>query len=281
MSTEQKGKHQLQIKDIYNISGIATGWNKFDEITSSLQKKDLIIVASRPSMGKTAFALSLSMRTSMLSNCPVLYFSLELTKEQIIKRILSIYSNVHLKKIINREANNEEYEQLQRSTKIINETSFFIDDSPEVTVEEIRSRAINLVADKQISIIMIDYIQLIRGSKKIKHESRESEIAYISMSLKALAKELNLPIVILSQLHRKVEEKNNKRPVLSDFRESGIEQEADLIIFLYREKYYSKESDNSNIEKAEIIIGKNRNGPTGTIYLAYHNKCCLFKNSQY
>ncbi len=249
------------------VVGIPTGFEDLDKMTSGLQRGDLIIVAARPSMGKTAFAINLAYNIVIKSKQPVIFFSIEMSKEQIAQRFLSLESSVPLAKIRNATLTIQDMDRLAEAISILSEQPLFIDDSPNLTTIDIRIKSRKLkVEKKQLGAIFIDYLQLIKGEDR--YESRVQELSEISRSLKALAKELNVPVVALSQLSREVEKRTDKRPLLSDLRESGaIEQEADLVMFLYRDDYYNKDSKKANL--TEVIIAKQRNGPTGSIILYF------------
>lgn len=259
------------------VIGVPTGYTELDKMTSGLQPSDLIVVAGRPSMGKTAFCMNIAQHVSMLKDdpVPVGIFSMEMSKEQLVTRLLSAESEIDHSKLRTGGLSHGEWRSLSEAASKLIEASIFIDDSPSMGVLELRARARRLKKEHGLGIIMIDYLQLMKG--RTNSERREQEISEISRSLKALAKELNIPVVAISQLNRMVEQRDNKRPRLSDLRESGaIEQDADVILFIYRDEVYNKNSDNKGI--AEIIIGKQRNGPTGTVELAFLDRCTSFKN---
>lgn len=249
------------------VVGIPTGFEELDKMTSGLQKGDLVIIAARPSMGKTAFAINLAYNIVVKSKLPIIFFSIEMPKEQIAQRFLSLESSVPLAKIRNATLTIQDMDRIAEAISILSEQPIFIDDSPVISTIDIRIKSRKVkVEKKQLGAIFIDYIQLIKGEEK--SESRVQELSEISRSLKALAKELNVPVIALSQLSREVEKRQDKRPLLSDLRESGaIEQEADLVMFLYREDYYNKDSKKANL--TEVIIAKQRNGPTGSISLYF------------
>lgn len=249
------------------VVGLPTGFEELDKLTSGLQRGDLVIIAARPSMGKTAFAINLAYNIVIKSKQPVAFFSIEMPKEQIAQRFLSLESNVPLAKIRNATLSIQDMDRIAEAISILSELPIFIDDSPVITTMDIRVKSRKIkVERKQIGAIFIDYMQLIKGEDK--HESRVQELSEISRSLKALAKELNVPVVALSQLSREVEKRADRRPLLSDLRESGaIEQEADLVMFLYRDEYYNKDTKKANL--TEVIIAKQRNGPTGSVTLYF------------
>lgn len=259
------------------VTGIATHYFKFDEMTSGLQNSDLIIVAGRPSMGKTAFALNIALRAAVRSVVPTAIFSLEMSMEQLMTRLLACQGMVELSRLRSGFIDDTDWVKLQEAADVLTKAPIFIDDTPALSTLELRARCRRLKAEHKLGLVVIDYLQLMRSSRDI--DSREQEISDISRNLKALAKELELPVIALSQLNRKVEERTNKRPMLSDLRESGaIEQDADVIIFLYRDEFYNKKDDNPKAGMAEIIIGKQRNGPVGEVELAFLKKYTAFEN---
>ena len=265
-------------KDSY-ITGIPTGFIDFDRLTSGFQPSDLIIIAGRPSMGKTAFALNIAANAASKHKIPVGIFSLEMSKEQLTTRMLCAEAKVDSQKLRSGFLAEHDWQLLIEAASVLSEAPIFIDDTPAISVLELRAKARRLKSEHNISLIIIDYLQLMKG--KGGNERREQEISEISRSLKALAKELNIPVVALSQLNRKVEDRENKRPRLADLRESGaIEQDADLIAFLYRDEVYNQREDNPNRGMAEVIIGKHRNGPVGKIKLAFLEKYTSFENLQ-
>ena len=257
------------------ITGVPTGFDKIDDITSGLQNSDLIIIAGRPSMGKTAFALNIAQYTAIRLQIPVAIFSLEMAKEQLALRMLASEAKVDSQRLRKGFLGEMDWPKLTTAAGNLSEAPIFIDDTPAITVLEMKAKARRLKAETGLGLIILDYLQLMRsGGYK---ESREQEISEISRSLKALAKELRVPVIALSQLNRKVEDRTNRRPQMADLRESGaIEQDADLIAFIYRDEVYNKESNEKGI--AEIIIGKQRNGPIGTIKLAFLEKYTSFEN---
>ena len=259
------------------ITGVPTGFSKLDELTSGLQSSDLIIVAGRPSMGKTAFALNIAQFASIEAKIPAAIFSLEMAKEQLALRMLCSEAKVDAHRLRGGFLSESDWPKLTRAAGRLSEALLFIDDSPAMTALEMRAKARRLKAEHQLGLIIVDYLQLMRGRSD--SESREKEISDISRSLKSLAKEISVPVIALSQLNRRVEERADKRPQLADLRESGaIEQDADVIIFLYRDEIYNKSEDNRNKGKAEIIIGKQRNGPTDKFDLAFLDKYTCFEN---
>ena len=243
------------------ITGVATGFTKLDEMTSGLQKSDLIIVAGRPSMGKTAFALNIAQFCSVEEGVPVAVFSLEMAKEQLAMRMLSSEARVDSQKIRKGFLGETDWPKLTTAAGRLSEAQIFIDDTPSISVLEMKAKSRRLKAEHGLGLIVLDYLQLMKGSAYA--DTREQEISEISRSLKALAKELSVPVVALSQLNRKVEDRTSRRPQMADLRESGaIEQDADVILFLYRDEVYNKSEDNPEKGFAEIIIGKQRNGPS-------------------
>jgi replicative DNA helicase len=259
------------------ITGVPTGFDKLDEITSGLQRSDLIIIAGRPSMGKTAFALNIAQNAALNSGVSVAIFSLEMSKEQLVFRMLSSEAKVDSQRLRKGFLGETDWQKLVKSCGDLSEASIYIDDSPAITVLEMKAKARRLKAETGLGLVILDYLQLMRGSAY--KESREQEISEISRSLKALAKELSVPVIALSQLNRKVEDRTNRRPQMADLRESGaIEQDADVIAFIYRDEVYNKADDNPEKGIAEIIIGKQRNGPTGTVKLAFLEKYTSFEN---
>ncbi|CAL4323915.1 replicative DNA helicase [Buchnera aphidicola] len=259
------------------IVGIDTGYKDLNKKTYGLQPSELIIIASRPSMGKTTFAMNLCENASMIHKKPVLIFSLEMPSDQIIMRMLSSLSRVHQKKIRTGQLNNEEWSRISGTINILlKKKNIYIDDSSQITPNEIRFRSKKIYNKYNgLSLIMVDYLQLMNTSSL--SENRNLEIAEISKNLKSLAKELHVPIIALSQLNRSLEQRSDKRPINSDLRESGaIEQDADLILFIYRDEIYNNKTENQGI--AEIIIGKQRNGPIGTIKLTFNGSFSRFDN---
>lgn len=248
------------------LSGLPSGYPDLDRMTSGFQKSDLIIVAARPSVGKTAFALNIAQNVAARSGEPVAIFSLEMSASQLVQRMLCAESNIDSHKFRTGMMEDDDWEKLTMAISTLAEAPIFIDDSAATTVFDIRSKCRRLQAERGIGLVIIDYLQLIhsRGNR----ESRQQEISEISRALKALARELDCPIIALSQLSRSVEQRQDKRPLLSDLRESGsLEQDADIVAFLYREDYYDPETEKQNI--IEIIIGKQRNGPVGKVELVF------------
>ena len=259
------------------VTGVPTGFEKIDDLTSGLQKSDLIIIAGRPSMGKTAFALNIAQYAALVASIPVAIFSLEMSKEQLAFRMLSSEAKVDSQRIRRGFLGEVDWPKLISAAGRLSEALIFIDDSPAITALEMKAKARRLKSEVDLGLIILDYLQLMRSSGY--KESREQEISEISRSLKALAKELNVPVVALSQLNRKVEDRSDKRPQMADLRDSGaIEQDADLIAFIYRDEVYNKSEENTEKGFAEIIIGKQRNGPTGLVKLHFQEQFTRFEN---
>jgi replicative DNA helicase len=259
------------------ITGVPTGFGKIDDLTSGLQKSDLIIVAGRPSMGKTAFALNIAQHAATECGIPVAIFSLEMSKEQLAFRMLSAAAKVDSQRLRKGFLGETDWPKLTTAAGRLSEALIFIDDTPAISVLEMKAKSRRLKAESGLGLIILDYLQLMRGGAY--KDSREQEISEISRSLKALAKELSVPVIALSQLNRKVEDRTNRRPHMADLRESGaIEQDADVIAFIYRDEVYNKSEDNPEKGLAEIIIGKQRNGPTGMVKLAFLEKFTCFEN---
>jgi len=257
------------------ITGVPTGFAKLDELTSGLQPAELIIVAGRPSMGKTAFALNIAQHAAIEAQVPAAVFSLEMAKEQLALRMLCSEAKVDAHRLRGGFLSESDWPKLTRAAGNLSEAPIFIDDTPGLTALEMRAKSRRLKKEHNLGLVIVDYLQLMRGRPD--SDTREQEISDISRSLKSLAKELNVPVIALSQLNRRVEERGDRRPQLSDLRESGaIEQDADVIIFLYRDEVYSKSEDNKG--KAEIIIGKQRNGPTDKFELVFLDKYTCFEN---
>ena len=258
-----------------SVTGIATGFYDLDYKTAGLQPSDLILIAARPSMGKTAFVLNIAEHVAVRNKITTAIFSLEMSKNQLVNRMLAMNSRVNSQQIRTGELNDSDWANLMESARIIGESGLIIDDTPGISVMELRSKCRKFKLEHRLGLVIIDYLQLMTGSGRI--ESRQQEISEISRSLKALAREINCPVIALSQLSRAVEQRPDKRPMLSDLRESGaIEQDADVVMFIYRDEYYNKESERAGI--TEIIIGKQRNGPTGTVELAWQDQCMKFVN---
>ncbi|MFA5287584.1 MAG: replicative DNA helicase [Candidatus Omnitrophota bacterium] len=258
-----------------HVTGIPTGYIDFDIKTAGLQDSDLIVVAGRPSMGKSAFALGMVEHAGIVEKIPTAVFSLEMSKEQLAQRMLCAHARVDAQKVRTGYLATSDWPRLTAAAGKLSEAPIFIDDSPSISIMELRAKARRLKAQQDIKLIILDYMQLMRGSSSV--ESRQQEISEISRSLKALARELRVPIVAISQLSRAVESRNDHRPQLSDLRESGaIEQDADVVVLILREEYYNPTSENQGI--AEVIIAKQRNGPVGSLKLAFIKEYTRFEN---
>jgi len=259
------------------VIGVPTGFTDLDYLTSGFQKSDLIILAARPSMGKTAFALNIARNAAIDGGVPVAIFSLEMSKEQLSMRFLCSEARVDSFRLRSGFLSDDDWKRLTYAAGAITEAPIYIDDSPNITTMSIRTKARRLKKEKGLGLIIIDYLQLMRGH--VSAERRDLEISEISRSLKALAKELDLPVLALSQLNRKLEERSDKRPQLSDLRESGaLEQDADVVAFIYRDDVYNKEETNPHKNTAEILLKKQRNGPTGEITLTFLDAYTRFEN---
>jgi len=259
------------------ITGVPSGFEGLDRKTAGLQPADLIILAARPSMGKTALAMNIVQNAAMLSKVPVGVFSLEMSKEQLGMRMLCSISKVDSQRVRTGHIQENDWPKLARAVGMLSEAPIFIDDTPSLSVLELRAKARRLKTEHNLGLVVIDYLQLMRGHGSV--ERREQEISEISRSLKAMAKELYIPVIALSQLNRSLESRADKRPQLSDLRESGaIEQDADVICFIYRDEVYNKSESNPKRGIAELIIGKQRNGPTGTIEMTFLNEFTTFED---
>ena len=270
-----------KLEELYNqkkrITGVPTGFIELDYKTAGLHGSDLILLAARPAMGKTAFALNIAANAAIKSKVPVAIFNLEMSSEQLVNRILCIESMVDSNKIRTGKLEEEDWVKLAETVGPLSEAQIFIDDTPGISITEIRTKCRKLKMEKDIGLIIIDYIQLIQKSQGSRSASREQEISEISRSLKILAKELNVPVIALSQLSRAVEQRPDHRPMLSDLRESGaIEQDADIVMFLYRDDYYNKDSEDKDL--TEVIIAKHRGGSNGTIKLLWMGQYTKFAN---
>jgi replicative DNA helicase len=267
------------------VTGVPTGFNDLDNMTAGLQPSDLVIIAGRPSMGKTAFILNIVEHAGVHASpaVPVLVFSLEMSKEQLVQRMLCSVSKVDASRLRTGNLVDSDWSKLTQGAGVLSEAPIFIDDTPGITVLELRAKARRLKAERDLGLVVVDYLQLMQGHNS---ESRQQEISEISRSLKALAKELNVPVIALSQLNRSLENRTDKRPIMADLRESGaIEQDADVIMFIYREAVYCEDckSRERTCEKghekdAEIIVGKQRNGPIGTVHLTFQGQFTRFEN---
>ena len=259
------------------VTGIPTGFIDLDYKLSGLQPSDLVLIAARPSMGKTAFVLNIAQYIAFKKEKSVAIFSLEMSKEQLVNRLFSLEAQVDAQKIRTGDMKDSDWEKLIEGAGIIGKSRLIIDDTPGISISELRSKCRKYKLEQGMDVIIIDYLQLMTGSVGRSQESRQQEISEISRSLKGLARELNVPVVALSQLSRAVEGRPDKRPMLSDLRESGaIEQDADVVMFIYRDEYYNKDSEFK--KQAEIIIAKQRNGPVGTVNLAWLGEYTKFAN---
>ncbi len=259
-----------------DVTGVPTGYIDLDKMTSGFQKSDLIIVAARPSVGKTAFALNIAQNAAARAGFPVAIFSLEMSAQQLVQRMLCAEGNIEADKLrTGKGMKDEDWQKLTMAIGTLSRAPIFIDDSPGITVSEIRAKCRRLKAEHNLGMVMIDYLQLINGRGR--SDNRQQEISEISRTLKGIARELNVPVIALSQLSRAVEQRQDKRPMMSDLRESGsIEQDADIVSFLYRDDYYDQESERKNI--IEILIAKQRNGPVGKVELMFLKEYNKFVN---
>ena len=263
-----------------NITGLETGFRDLDAKTAGLQKSDLILIAARPAMGKTAFVLNIAEYVALHSNSTIALFSLEMSKEQLVKRMLAMNSMVDSQKIRTGDLEDDDWDKLVGSVRKIGNSNLVIDDTSGITASELRSKCRKLKIEQGLDLVIIDYLQLMTGAGKRKSDSRQQEISDISRSLKVMARELNVPVIALSQLSRAVESRPDKRPMLSDLRESGaIEQDADIVMFIYRGEYYNPDSEKKGV--AEVIVAKQRSGPTGPVELAWLSQYTKFGNLEY
>jgi len=259
------------------VTGIPTGFIDLDYKLSGFQPSDFILIAARPSMGKTAFVLNIAQYMAFKKNKAVAIFSLEMSKEQLVNRLFSLESQVDAQSLRTGNMKDSDWEKLIEGAGVIGQSKLIIDDTPGISISELRSKCRKYKLEHGLDIIIIDYLQLMTGSVGKSSESRQQEVSDISRQLKGLARELNVPVVSLSQLSRAVESRPDKRPMLSDLRESGaIEQDADVVMFIYRDEYYNKDSEFK--KQAEIIIAKQRNGPVGTVNLAWLGEYTKFAN---
>ena len=257
------------------MTGIPTGFIDLDYKTTGMQPSDLVLIAARPSMGKTAFVLNIAQYMAFKKNYTAAIFSLEMSKEQLVNRLFALESQVDSQQLRTGNLSDDDWAKLIEGAGIVGRSNLIIDDTPGISVAELGSKCRKYKAEKGLDVIMIDYLQLMTGSKRA--DSRQQEISDISRSLKEIARELQVPVLALSQLSRAVEQRPDHRPMLSDLRESGaIEQDADVVMFLYRDDYYNKDSEKKNI--AEVIIAKQRNGPIGTVELAWLPNLTKFAN---
>lgn len=270
----------IELEELYNrkqhVTGVPTGFIDLDYKTAGLHGSELILVAARPAMGKSAFALNIATNAAVRANTPVAIFSLEMSKEQMANRILCSEALVDSNKVRTGKVEDDDWSKLAQASGILSEAQIFIDDTPGISIMEIRTKCRKMKLEKNIGLVVIDYLQLVQASSK-RSGSREQEIAEISRSLKILAKEINVPVIALSQLSRAPEQRPDHRPMLSDLRESGsIEQDADIVMFLYRDDYYNQDSEKKNV--AEVILAKHRAGSTGTVELAWLGSFTKFAN---
>ena len=270
-----------ELEKLYNqkerITGVPTGFTDLDYRTAGLHSSDLVLIAARPAMGKSAFALNIAANAAIRGKVPVAVFSLEMSKEQMASRILCSEAMVDSNKVRTGKMDEEDWVKLAGALGPLSESGIYIDDTPGISVMEIRAKCRKLKLEKNIGLVVIDYLQLVQGSSNKRVGSREQEISEISRSLKILAKEIDVPVVALSQLSRAPEQRPDHRPMLSDLRESGaIEQDADIVMFLYRDDYYNEDSEKKNI--AEVILAKHRGGSTGTVDLAWMGSYTKFAN---
>ncbi|MBO9542145.1 replicative DNA helicase [bacterium] len=270
-------EHRYENQD--NVMGYATGYYDLDYMMSGLHSSDMIVLAARPAMGKTSFALNLAQNIAKLNNLPVMVFSLEMSKEQLAQRLICSEARINAHRIKTGFLSETDWPKLTEAIGSLASSPIYIDDTPAITVMEVRGKARRLKAleKKELGLIVIDYLQLMSGGGSSSDGNRVQEISAISRNLKALARELNVPIIALSQLSRAVESRTDKRPMLSDLRESGaIEQDADIVMFIYRDEYYNQESLDKNV--AEVILAKHRNGPVGTVKLFFEKEHTRFEN---
>ncbi len=258
------------------ITGVPTGYSEIDKMTAGLQKSDLIILAARPSMGKTSFAMNIAQHAALVEKIGVAVFSLEMSKEQLVMRLMSSVGHIDSQRIRTGKLHSDDWPKLTRAVGMLSKAPIYIDDTPAISVLEMRAKIRRLASQYDIGLVIVDYLQLMRGRNA---ENRTQEISDISRSLKALAKEHDIPVIALSQLNRSLESRTDKRPMMADLRESGaIEQDADVICFIYRDEVYNKSEDNPDRGIAEIIIGKQRNGPTGLARLTFIKEYTMFEN---
>ncbi len=287
----QKGYEQVndllakvvdRIDELYHskagaVTGIATGFDEFDKKTTGLQNSDLIIIAGRPAMGKTSFAMNIAEHAAVKQGKSVAVFSMEMSGEQLAARLVSSLGRINSNKVRTGQLEEDDWQYLIKAVEQLKESKIFIDDTPALTPTELRSRVRRIARMHGLDLIVIDYLQLMQGSGRSASENRATEISEISRSLKAMAKEMDVPVIALSQLNRSLEQRPNKRPVMSDLRESGaIEQDADIIVFIYRDEVYNEESPERGV--AEIILGKQRHGAIGTVKVAFQGEFTRFDN---
>ncbi len=270
---------ELVAKNKGNVTGVPTGFIHLDSKTAGLPPSDLILVAARPSMGKTAFVLNIAQHVAFRQNLAVAIFSLEMSKEQLVNRLFALEGSIDAQKIRTGELEADDWERLMESSGVIGRSRLFIDDTPGITIQAMRSKCRRMKLEQGLDLVIIDYLQLMESIGRV--ESQQQKISDISRSLKSLARELNVPVIALSQLNRSLEKRDDKRPIMSDLRDSGaIEQDADVVMFIYRDEYYNKDSsDAKNV--AEIIIAKQRNGPVGTVKLTWLPQYTRFANAEF
>ena len=262
-----------------HITGLPTGFTDLDNMTTGFQPSDFVLIAARPSMGKTAFVLNILEYVGIKKNRPAMIFSLEMSKEQLVNRLFAMDSGIDAQTLRTGRLSDDDWERLLDTTQRVGDSNIFVDDTPGITVSELRSKARKVKLEHGLDLIVIDYLQLMSGSGKRGGDNRQQEVSDISRSLKGLARELECPVISLSQLSRAVESRENKRPMLSDLRESGaIEQDADVVMFLYRDEYYHPDSDKKG--EAELIIAKQRNGPIGTVELYWQAQTTRFVSKE-
>ncbi|MBN1624624.1 MAG: replicative DNA helicase [Clostridia bacterium] len=262
-------------KEGNRVPGIPSGYADLDKLTAGFQPSDLILIAARPSMGKSSLALNIAQHVALQEGMSVAIFSLEMSKEQVVNRILSSEMQIENMKLKTGDINSDEWQKIAVASAQISEASIYVDDTSDISAAEMRAKCRRLKLKKKLDMVIIDYIQLIAGGKR--NESRQQEITEISRNLKILAKDLHIPVIALSQLSRAPEQRQNHRPMLSDLRESGaIEQDADMVMFIYRDDYYDKQTENPNV--TELIVAKNRNGSTGDVKLRWHAEFTKFSN---
>jgi replicative DNA helicase len=270
-----------QIEALYEkseqVTGVASGFIDLDEMTAGWQKSDLIIIAARPAMGKTSFCLNMAAHSAITRKIPSAFFSLEMSNEQLAIRMLCSEGRIDQSKLRRGQMTEQEWARLVKAAGILSDAKIYLDDTPGLPIMEFRSKCRRLKAEHDIGIVFVDYLQLMVGSQRSRSGSREQEISEISRSLKGVAKELEIPVIALAQLNRGVEQRADKRPMMSDLRESGaIEQDADIISFIYRDEIYNPETEAKGL--AEVIIGKHRNGSTGKVTLRFFGPHTRFEN---
>lgn len=262
------------------LTGLSTGFRDLDEVTNGLQRSDLILVAARPSMGKTAFTLNIAQNVAIRQDKSVAFFSLEMSKEQLVGRILSSVSEVSSEKLRTGQLQTDDWTRLAKAMEVMGKAPLYIDDTPGLTTQEMRSKLRRLKVEHGLDLIIVDYVQLMQGRSSGNSDNRQQEISEISRNLKLTAREMNVPLIALSQLSRGVESRTDKRPILSDLRESGsLEQDADIVAFLYRDKYYNENSEKGDI--TEVIIRKHRNGALKTVELMFQGELTRFRDVSY